>query len=238
MGIGKSRIWLTPDGLAVIVIGVIIAVMFARANTPPTSSSASWNINENGDLAMEKKGFPKRHGIIRNAIRDDILQFAIPGMTVFFIELLFCARDGARNGLSGFWGTVWGLVKHPQNLSMFPALKIVGLALYIVGLTIMIVGQVTLRRNYSGTVVIRVDHQLITHGIYRFTRNPMYLGLIMVVTGLPVFAASMYGFLISLVLIPIILNRIGLEEELLTEEFQDAYQKYKEITKKLIPFIY
>ena len=59
-----------------------------------------------------------------------------------------------------------------------------------------------------------------------------------VVTGLPVFAASMYGFLISLVLIPIILNRIMLEEELLTEEFQDAFQKYKETTKKLIPFIY
>ena len=102
----------------------------------------------------------------------------------------------------------------------------------------MIIGQVTLRRNYSGTVVIREDHQLITHGIYRFTRNPMYMGLIMVVTGLPVYVASLYGFLTSLVLIPIILNRIRLEEKLLTAEFQEAYQKYKETTKKLIPFIY
>jgi len=102
----------------------------------------------------------------------------------------------------------------------------------------MIVSQATLWRNYSGTVVIRVDHQLITHGIYRFTRNPMYLGLIMGVTGLPVYVASLYGFLTSLILIPIILNRIRLEEKLLTEEFQGAYQKYKETTKKLIPFIY
>ena len=60
----------------------------------------------------------------------------------------------------------------------------------------------------------------------------------MVFTGLPLYAASMYGFLISLLLIPIILNRIRLEEELLTEEFVDAYQKYKETTIKLIPFIY
>ena len=102
----------------------------------------------------------------------------------------------------------------------------------------MIVGQATLRGNYSGTVVIRDDHQLITHGIYRFTRNPMYLGLIMVVTGLPVYVTSLYGFLTSLILIPIILNRIRLEEKLLTEEFQDLFQKYKETTKKLIPFIY
>jgi len=60
----------------------------------------------------------------------------------------------------------------------------------------------------------------------------------MVITGLPVYAASLYGFLAMLVLIPIILNRIRLEEKLLTEEFQDAFQKYKETTKKLIPFIY
>lgn len=182
---------------------------------------------------MAKRGFLAAHGIVRNAIRKDMLQFAIPAIIIFFMELIFCA-----DSLSGFWGTSWGLVKQPQNLSMFPVLRIVGLALFIIGLTIMLVGQATLWRNYSGTVVIREDHQLITHGIYRFTRNPIYLGLIIVITGIPVFAASMYGFLISLLLIPIILKRIRLEEELLTEEFQDAYQKYKETTKRLIPFIY
>jgi protein-S-isoprenylcysteine O-methyltransferase Ste14 len=182
---------------------------------------------------MAKRGFLARHGIVRNAIRKDILQFAIPAIIIFFMELIFCA-----DSLSGFWVTIWGLVKQPQNLSMFPVHSIIGMALFITGLIIMLVGQATLWRNYSGTVVIREDHQLITHGIYRFTRNPIYLGLIMAVTGLPVYAASMYGFLTSLVLIPIILNRIRLEEELLTEEFQDAYQKYKETTKKLIPFIY
>ncbi|MCP4140425.1 MAG: isoprenylcysteine carboxylmethyltransferase family protein [Chloroflexi bacterium] len=187
---------------------------------------------------MTKKSFPIGHRIIRNAIRDDILQFAIPGMTVFFIELLFCAVDGERNSLSGFWGSIWALITHPQNLSTFSVQSIIGLALVIIGLIIMIVGQATLRRNYSGTVVIRDDHQLITHGIYRFTRNPIYLGLIMVVIGLPVYAASLRGFLASLILIPIILNRIRLEEKLLTAEFQDTFQKYKETTKKLIPFIY
>jgi len=186
--------------------------------------------------AMAKNGFLKRHGIVRNAIRKDMLQFALPAMTVFVMGLFFCGRYG--NGLSGFWGIIWGLVKQPQNLFMFPVQSIIGLALFIIGLTIMIVGQATLWRNYSGTVVIRENHQLITHGIYRFTRNPIYLGFIMVITGLPVYAASLYGFLAMLVLIPIILNRIRLEEKLLTEEFQNSYQKYKETTKKLIPFIY
>jgi protein-S-isoprenylcysteine O-methyltransferase Ste14 len=182
---------------------------------------------------MAKQGFLARRGIVRSAIRRDIFQFAIPAMIIFFTELIFCG-----DALSGFWGTIWGLVKQPQNLSMFPVQSVIGLALIVIGLTIMITGQVTLWRNYSGTVVIRVDHQLITYGIYRLTRNPMYFGGIMVVTGLPVYAASMTGFLISLLLIPVVLNRIRLEEELLTEEFQDAYQEYKKRTKKLIPFIY
>ncbi len=187
---------------------------------------------------MSKKGAPKKHGLVRNAIKDDILQFAIPGMMVFIIELIFCTRDGAVNNLSGFWGTVWGLILQPQKITILSAQSILGLALIIVGLIIMIIGQVTLRQNYSGTVAIRKDHQLITHGIYRFTRNPMYFGAIMLIIGLPVYSASLYGFFASLALIPVILNRIRLEEKLLSEEFQDAYQKYKETAKKLIPFIY
>ena len=182
---------------------------------------------------MAKRGFLAKHGIARNSIRKDILQFAIPAIIIFFIELLLCGP-----ALSGFWGTIWGLIKQPQNLSMFPVQSIIGLALFFTGLTIMLVGQTTLWRNYSGTVLIREDHQLITHGIYRFTRNPIYLGFIMALTGIPVYAASLYGLLSSLVLIPIVLNRIRLEEELLTQEFQDAFVRYKGTTKKLIPFIY
>jgi len=86
--------------------------------------------------------------------------------------------------------------------------------------------------------VIREDHQLITHGIYRYTRHPVYLGVIMAILGLPIFASSLYGLLIMLVLIPIFLYRIGMEERLLTEEFGDAYRDYQETTSKLVPFIY
>jgi hypothetical protein len=54
---------------------------------------------------MKKNGFLKRHGIVRNAIRKDILSFAIPGITVFIIGLHFCGRYG--DGLSGIWEASW-----------------------------------------------------------------------------------------------------------------------------------
>jgi protein-S-isoprenylcysteine O-methyltransferase Ste14 len=185
---------------------------------------------------MAKNGFLRKHGIVRSAIRKDILYFALPAFIVFSLGLIFCARDAP---LPGVWGTLWSLIKHPQNMFIFPVHSIIGLVLIIIGLIIMILGQATLWRNYSSTVVIREDHQLITHGIYRFTRNPIYMGAIIgVVIGLPVYSASLYSFLTMLFLIPILLNRIRLEEELLTQEFQDTFQRYKETTKKLIPFIY
>jgi protein-S-isoprenylcysteine O-methyltransferase Ste14 len=173
---------------------------------------------------MAKGGFLARHGIVRNAIREDILYFALPGLFVFSAGLAVSA---------------WNLVRRQGSLYVLSVHCVAGLALLIIGLIIMLVSQATLWRNYSSTVVIREDHQLITHGIYRFTRNPIYLGAIMAVCiGIPVYTSSLYGLLIMLTLIPIILNRIRMEERILSEEFGDAYRAYKEATSKLVPFIY
>ncbi len=183
---------------------------------------------------MAKRGFLERHGIVRNAIREDLLYFALTAVLVFFAGLVVSARDG----YDGLVSKIWELVRQPGSLYMLSVQNIVGLALLIVGLTIALVAQITLRRFYSSTLVIREDHQLITHGIYRFTRHPVYLGVIIVIIGVPVYASSLYGLLTMSALIPIFLNRVRMEERLLSEEFGDAYRRYKVATSKLIPFIY
>ena len=50
--------------------------------------------------------------------------------------------------------------------------------------------------------------------------------------------SSLYGFLTMSTLVPIFLNRIRMEEKLLTEEFGDEYQINRRATRKLVPFIY
>ena len=172
---------------------------------------------------MAKRSFLSRLGIVRNAFKKDILYFFLPWITVLCIEAQFFARD---------------LVKQPQSLFSFQVESIIGLALSIIGFALLVVSQLTLFRNYSSFLVIHKDHQLITHGIYRFTRNPMYLGVLMFFIGWPVYAASLYGFLTSLVLIPIFLNRVRMEEKMLADYFQDSFRNYKKTTKRLIPFIY
>jgi protein-S-isoprenylcysteine O-methyltransferase Ste14 len=183
---------------------------------------------------MPKRGFLERKGIVHNAIKEDVLYFAIPALLVFTAGLVVSALDG----FDGLVVKAWELGREPENLYTLSAINIIGLALFVVGMTIAFVAVFTLRRFYSSTLVVREDHQLITHGIYRFTRHPIYLGVIIAIIGIPVFVSSLYGLLIMFLLIPIILYRIKMEERLLTEEFGDAYRAYQERTSKLVPFIY
>jgi len=184
---------------------------------------------------MEKANrfsMPKR---VRSSVKKDLVQFAIPAIIVFVVELNFIARER----LSGLWGQIWEAITHPSSMSEIPAMIVAGMFLFFIGLTIMCWGQVTLFKSYSGTVVIHEGHKLITHGIYNYVRNPMYFGLIIaVVFGLPAYGQSLRGFLVALLLVPILLNRIRLEEELLTEHFQDEYREYKASTKRLIPLVW
>ena len=183
---------------------------------------------------MAKRGFLERHGFVRNAIREDILYFTLPAVLVFSTGLAVSARDGSVD----LWVDIWDLVRHPGSLFLLSILNIVGLALIVIGFIILLVAHITLRRFHSSTLVIREDYQPITHGIYRFTRHPIYLGAIMVCIGVPVYVSSLYGLLTMSALIPLILFRIRIEERMLTDEFGDAYRTYREATSKLIPFIY
>jgi len=183
---------------------------------------------------MVKRGFLARHRIVREYIREDVIYFAIPGLIVFTLGLIFSTKDG----WDGIVVTLWNLIMQPQNLLMLSVQNIVGLVLIIAGFSIMLVGMGTLRMSHASTLVIRENHKLRTHGIYRFIRHPMYLGAILVTIGVPVHASSLYGFWVMLLLIPVCLSRIRIEERMLTEEFGDEYRKYMKTTKKLFPFIY
>ena len=177
----------------------------------------------------------ERLGIVRIVLKKDLICFFIPWLATMLLELILCGRYG--DGLSDFWGNLWALVSQPKNLLVFPLHRTIGSALFVIGLTTMIVGQVTLHRNYSGLVLIRKNHCLITHGIYRFTRNPIYLGAIIVFTGLPIYADSPYGMLAMFLMLPLFFMRIKLEEKLLTQHFGSEYLAYCGRTKRLVPFL-
>ena len=183
---------------------------------------------------MSHEGFLKKHRIKRQSIRKDIIFFGVPALLVFSVGLIVCSIAG----FDGFTLTMWKLIQQPQMLSTFSTAKILGFGVIALGFVFMFVSLFTLRRSYSSTLVIRENHRLVTHGIYRFVRHPIYLGVLLVAFGVPLSVTSLGGFLIMAVLFPIFLVRIRLEEKLLLSEFGEAYNTYKANTRKLIPFLF
>jgi len=183
---------------------------------------------------MTNRKNARKYKIARSAIKQDSLFFGIPALIVFTFGLIVSAMDG-YNGLVAI---LWQVVKDPRMLHQLSGMNILGLALFIIGLTIALIAVFTLKQYYSSFLVIRLEHQLITHGIYRYVRHPVYLGVLMAVFGAPVYASSPKGLLAMACLIPIFLNRIRMEERLLITEFGDGYRAYQKSTRKLIPFIY
>ncbi len=122
--------------------------------------------------------------------------------------------------------------------SLSSPMNILGVLIFIAVLIITVNAQMTLKLNYASTLRIREGHQLITHGIYKYVRHPVYSGVILRAFAISIYATSLPGFLFALTGIPLFNYRIGVEEKMLIGEFGDEYLEYTKATWKLFPYIY
>jgi len=70
--------------------------------------------------------------------------------------------------------------------------------------------------------------QVVTSGIYRFTRNPIYLGFLLMVIGLPLNSGLIWGLIVSPLYV-ILMTRLVIEREeaYLEKKFKDQYTGYR-----------
>ncbi|MBT3283558.1 isoprenylcysteine carboxylmethyltransferase family protein [Candidatus Bathyarchaeota archaeon] len=125
----------------------------------------------------------------------------------------------------------------PGSLFLSPMI-VVGTTMFVIGLIITVRAQMTISTNYSWTLEIRDGHTLVESGLYKYVRHPIYTGTLIRLISIPVFTSSLPGFILSLLSIPVLNYRIGLEEGMLIEEFGEEYERYKERTWRLFPYIY
>lgn len=170
------------------------------------------------------EGGPSRNSvnIKRSAIKADLL-FLIPAFLVYTTGMLLLA---------------WDIGHRPVEAGLVASLGPVGVISVVIGLALAVTGAVALRTNYSSTLVIRESHELVDRGLYRVVRHPIYLGALLVALGLPLGTSSWIALPPMLLLIPLVLYRIHIEERLLIEEFGDAYRSYMRRTRRLVPFLY
>jgi protein-S-isoprenylcysteine O-methyltransferase Ste14 len=118
------------------------------------------------------------------------------------------------------------------------AVRWLGVVLFAAGGALRIWPVFVLGRRFSGLVAIQPGHTLVTSGIYGIIRHPSYLGLLVGSLGWALAFRAALGVLLTALLIPPLVARIGAEERLLRTQFGDEYDAYRSRTSRLIPRIY
>ena len=123
------------------------------------------------------------------------------------------------------------------NIILIPNQNIVSIIILLVGLLILII-PVSNFIKYKTTIdpiKFKKVNKLITSGIYKYSRNPMYLGLLMIVISSSILYLNIYS-----VITPFLfywwINRFQIkrEEIFLSEKFGKEYLSYKTKTRRWI----
>lgn len=117
--------------------------------------------------------------------------------------------------------------------------SLIGISILIIGGLVTVTGRAQLSRYGSGVLQIEEDHVLMTTGIFRHIRHPVYAGGLVGVVGIYLALRSVILLiLVSTLYFMVTRHRLIFEEQLLISEFGEEYKKYMKRTKRLIPFLY
>ena len=117
-----------------------------------------------------------------------------------------------------------------QIIQVSPFSYSLGILIIIIAFIIMLVSIKDLGRNLSPFPRPIKNSNLVTTGIYRFTRHPMYYSLIFISIGVFIIKLSIYYLFLTISLALIIKFKIVLEEKYLMNKFKN-YLLYKNEVK-------
>ena len=112
---------------------------------------------------------------------------------------------------------------------------ILGALIFVAGIALSGGGFITQRRAGTDPIPYKPSTRIVSHGVYRFTRNPMYLGFALCTLGLAILVDSAWMLLavpVGLILIDRIVIRC--EERYLERKFGEEYLSYKRRVRRWI----
>ena len=151
------------------------------------------------------------------ALRAVFFTVLLPGTTLVWIPWMIVTRGAARLELGVF--------------------RWVGIPLIAVGTGVMLVCIVDFARKGRGTLApIDPPRNLVASGLYRYVRNPMYVGGLLVLCGEVIFFQSTNLLAYALCWwLAVHLFIVLYEEPHLTSVFGDQYEEYRRAVPRWIP---
>lgn len=113
----------------------------------------------------------------------------------------------------------------------------VGVAMTTAGLLFSAWGRRHLGSNWSQSVTIKQDHELITSGPYALVRHPIYTGLLLGFLGSAVARGEWRGLLAVALVFGTLWQKLKREEKWMRAEFGEPYEAYSRRVAALVPYI-
>jgi protein-S-isoprenylcysteine O-methyltransferase Ste14 len=131
---------------------------------------------------------------------------------------------------------VFGNVFRKANYPIQPWQPWLGAIAFAVALRLFHLSHAGLGKNWSVTLELKENHVLVTHGIYKYMRHPMYLAFWIWTIAQAVLLPNWIAGLAGLVGFgTLYFVRVGREEAMMIEAFGNEYRTYMKTTPRVIP---
>ncbi|HEX4841316.1 MAG TPA: isoprenylcysteine carboxylmethyltransferase family protein [bacterium] len=107
----------------------------------------------------------------------------------------------------------------------------------LIGMIMLVAGVVALGSNLSVLPSPREGARVVRHGVYRWVRHPIYVGVILLTVGWAVYRGDLLHVVMAVVIGVFYAAKASREERYLQERFPD-YKGYRRRTWRFVPWVY
>jgi len=112
----------------------------------------------------------------------------------------------------------------------------VGTAAFTAAIVLLWRSHADLGLNWSATLQIKSEHSLVTHGVYRRIRHPMYAAHLLWAVAQGLLLENWFaGWAFVVTFVPLYLLRVPHEEQMMLDQFGQEYRDYMARTGAMIP---
>lgn len=123
------------------------------------------------------------------------------------------------------------------NRPLYPAIHYIGVTLILLGALLFTLILIGFGQFMTPNPVPRDSSKLVTTGLYKYVRHPMYFTVLVLITGVTLYFQAFYSLIWIPVALTFLIIKSKAEEKFLVKKFPE-YPNYSAKTKRLIPFVY
>ena len=114
-----------------------------------------------------------------------------------------------------------------------PLWNLLGLVFLVAGVIINLIADKAFHQAGTTVKPFEESSNLITDGIFQISRNPMYLGFVLILTGIAILLRSLTPILVIFAFV-VLINKLFIkaEEGMLAEKFGATWNQYKSNTRR------